>query len=183
VRGLVVEVVKPDLIAELKRRLARLDVGSLRERALARYWNQVAFEALPVAAAPRTRALDPTITATSDIRLPDGSLLVRAGDALNPLDRLPVTARLVVFDATDPRQVKTALRLGREAGTRHVLYLATRLARSGEGLAATEDVLDSSVYLLTSEVRARFALERVPATVEAQGRVFVVAEVPPQDGP
>jgi conjugal transfer pilus assembly protein TraW len=183
VRGPVVEVVEPDLIAALKRRLAQLDLESLRERALARYWTRVPFEALPVAAAARTRTIDPTITATSDIRLPDGSLLVRAGATVNPLDRLPFTARLVVFDATDPRQVKTAVRLGREAGTRHVVYLATRLARSWEGLAAMEDALDSPVYLLTPDVRDRFALKRVPATVEAQGRVFVVAEVPPEDGP
>ncbi len=38
------------------------------------------------------------------------------------------------------------------------------------------------VYLLTPDVRARFALERVPATVEAQGRVFLVREVPPERG-
>jgi conjugal transfer pilus assembly protein TraW len=183
VRGPVVEVVEPDLIAALKRRLAQLDLGSLRERALARYWKRVPFEVLPVAAAARTRTLDPTITAASDIRLPNGSLLVRAGDTVNPLDRLPFTARLVVFDATDPRQVKTALRLGRDAGTRHVVYLATHLARSWEGLAAAEDALDSPVYLLTSDVRGRFALERTPAYVEANGRVFVVAEVPPEDGP
>jgi conjugal transfer pilus assembly protein TraW len=183
VRGPVLAVSEPDLITELKRRLAALDFAKLRERALARYWKQVGFETLPVAARARTRAIDPTITASADLPLPDGTLLVRAGDSLNPLDRLPFTERLVVFDATDPRQVRTAVRLGREAGPRRVVYLATRLDRRWEGLAAVEDVLDAPVYLLTPEVRSRFALERVPAYVEAAGRLFTVAEIPLEGAP
>jgi conjugal transfer pilus assembly protein TraW len=183
VRGPVLAVSEPDLIAELKRRLAALDLAKLRERALARYWKQVRFETLPVAARARTRTIDPTITASADLLLADGTRLVRAGDTLNPLDRLPFTERLVVFDATDPRQVRSAVRLGREVGTRRVVYLATRLERRWEGLASVEDVLDAPVYLLTPEVRSRFALERVPAYVEAAGRLFRVAEVPPEGAP
>jgi conjugal transfer pilus assembly protein TraW len=65
-----------------------------------------------------------------------------------------------------------------------VLYLATQLERSRgwEGLASVEDALDAPVYLLTPDVRQRFALERVPVFVEARGRVFIVAEVPPEAG-
>jgi conjugal transfer pilus assembly protein TraW len=185
VLGPVKTVTEPDLIEELQRRLAALDLDTMRERALERYWRRVAFEALPVAAEPRTREIDPTITAPRDLHTADGTLLVRAGETLNPLDRLPFTQRLVVFDASDERQVATARRLGREAGDRRVLYLATRLERTlgWEGLAAVEDTLDAAVYLLTPDVRARFALERVPAFVEARGRVFVVTEVPPETGP
>jgi conjugal transfer pilus assembly protein TraW len=126
--------------------------------------------------------VDPIITAPLDLRTADGTLLVRAGETLNPLDRLSFTQRLVVFDATDERQLATAKRLGREAGERRVLYLATRLERSEgwDGLASVEDALDAPVYLLTPDVRERFALERVPAFVEARRRVFIVAEVPPE---
>jgi len=45
-----------------------------------------------------------------------------------------------------------------------------------------EDALDAPVYLLAPDVRQRFALERVPVFVEARGRVFIVAEVPPEAG-
>jgi conjugal transfer pilus assembly protein TraW len=184
VLGPVRPVTEPDLIGELQRRLAALDLDKLRERALERFWHRVGFEELPVAAEPRTREIDPTITAPRDLHSADGTLLVRAGETLNPLDRLPFTLRLVVFDATDDRQVVTARRLGRETGDRRVLYLATRLERSEgwEGLAAVEDSLDAPVYLLTPDVRERFGLERSPAFIEARGRVFVVAEVPPEAG-
>jgi conjugal transfer pilus assembly protein TraW len=185
IRGPVEAVSEPDLIAELQRRLAALDLTRLREQALERFWSRVAFEPLPVAAEARVRTVDPTLTAAADIRTADGTLLVRAGDRLNPLDRLPLTQRLVVFDAADARQVATAERLGREADGRRVVYLAAALDRTAgwDGLAAVEDRLDAPVYLLTPEVRARFALESVPAFVEAQGSVFRVAEVPPEDSP
>jgi len=185
VRGPVKAVTEPDLIAELQRRLAVLDLEKLREHALERYWQRVAFEDLPVAAEPRTREIDPTITAPRDVHTADGTLLVRAGETLNPLDRLPFTQRLVVFDASDERQMATAKRLGREAGELRVTYLATRLERrlGWQGLTSVEDTLDSPVYLLTPDVRARFALERVPAFVEARGNHFLVAEVPPEARP
>jgi conjugal transfer pilus assembly protein TraW len=185
VRGPVKGVTEPDLIAELQRRLAAVDLEKLRGHALERYWQRVAFEALPVAAEPRTREIDPTITAPRDVHTADGTLLVRAGEMVNPLDRLPFTQRLVVFDASDERQVATARRLGREAGELRVTYLATRLERrlGWEGLTSVEDALDAPVYLLTPDVRRRFALERVPAFVEARGNVFLVAEVPPEAAP
>jgi conjugal transfer pilus assembly protein TraW len=184
VLGPVKTVTEPDLIQELQRRLAALDLEKLRERALERYWRRVAFEELPVAAEPRTREIDPTITAPRDVHAADGTRLVRAGETVNPLDRLPFTQRLVVFDASDERQVATAKRLGSEAGNLRVFYLATRLERrlGWEGLARVEDILDAPVYLLTPDVRARFALQRVPAFIEARGRVFIVAEVPPEAG-
>jgi conjugal transfer pilus assembly protein TraW len=185
IRGPIKSVTEPDLIAELQRRLAALDLERLREQAFERYWQRVAFEALPVAAEPRQREIDPTIAAPREVRTADGTLLVRAGETVNPLDRLPFTQRLVVFDASDERQVATAKRLGHEAGELRVTYLATRLERrlGWEGLTSVEDALDSPIFLLTPDVRARFALERVPAFVEARGNHFVVTEVPPEAAP
>jgi conjugal transfer pilus assembly protein TraW len=185
VRGPVKGVTEPDLIAELQRRLAAFNLEKLRGHALERYWQRVDFEAFPAAAEPRTREIDPTITAPRDVHTADGTLLVHAGEMVNPLDRLPFTQRLVVFDASDERQVATARRLGREAGELRVTYLATRLERrlGWEGLTSVEDALDAPVYLLTPDVRARFALERVPAFVEARGNLFLVAEVPPEAAP
>jgi conjugal transfer pilus assembly protein TraW len=185
VRGPVVAISEPDLIEELQRRLAALDLGALRDAAIGRFWQRAAFETLPVATQPRERAIDPTLTAGADLKLPDGTTLIQAGQRVNPLDHLPFTQRLIVFDAADPGQVETAQRLGATAGAARPLYLASGFdrAQGWDGLRAVENRLDAPVYLLTPEVRTRFALERVPATVEAQGRVFLVREVPPERGP
>jgi conjugal transfer pilus assembly protein TraW len=185
VRGPTVAVSEPDLIAELQRRLAALDLGALREAAIGRYWQRAALVSLPTATQARERTVDPTVTASADLALPDGTPLVRAGQTVNPLEHLPFTQRLIVFDASDPDQVETARGLGETPGGPRPLYLASGLdrARGWDGLRAVEDRLDEPVYLLTPDVRARFALERAPATVEAQGRVFLVREVPPERGP
>lgn len=184
VHGPVVAISEPDLIEELQRRLAALDLGALRDGAIQRYWHRAAFEALPTVTEARERTIDPTLTASADLVLPDGTQLIQAGQTVNPLAHLPFTQRLIVFDTADPGQVATAQRLSEGAGPRP-LYLASGLdrAQGWDGLRAVEDRLDAPVYLLTPDVRARFALERVPATVEAQGRVFLVREVPPERVP
>ncbi len=183
VRGPTVAVGEPDLIEELQRRLAALDLGAMRDAAIGRLWHRAAFESLPTATQARERTVDPTITASADLALPDGTKLIQAGQTVNPLAHLPFTQRLIVFDAADPGQVATAQRLGESAGPRP-LYLASGVDRDQgwDGLRTIEDRLDAPVYLLTPDVRTRFALERVPATVEAQGRAFVVREVPPKHG-
>ena len=183
VRGPVETISEPDMLEEIARRVAALDLAALREQALARYWTRAVFEHLPAAREPRTRVIDPVIEAKVDIALPDGTLLVRSGERLNPLDRLAFGLRLVVFDPTEPAQVRTARTLGESAGPLRPVYLATRLEREAgwEGFRAIEDALDETVYLLTPDVRERFALERVPASVEAAGRVFLVREHPPEE--
>ncbi len=182
VRGPVEAISEPDMLEELARRIAALDLDALRAQALARYWTRAVFEHLPAARFPRTRVIDPVIEAKADIALPDGTLLVRAGETLNPLDRLAFGLRLVVFDPTEPAQIRKARELGESAGALRPVYLATRFDREAgwAGFRAVEDALDEPVYLLTPDVHERFALERVPASVESVGRVFLVREHPPE---
>ncbi|WP_295391002.1 TrbC family F-type conjugative pilus assembly protein [uncultured Thiodictyon sp.] len=185
VRGPAVAISEVDLIEELQRRVAALDMDTLREGAIKRYWQRATFDTLPVVTEPRERTIDPTVTASADVLLPDGTKVIQAGASVNPLDHVPFTHRLIVFDASDPRQVETARRLGETDSPQRPLYLATRFDRDQgwDGLRAVEDRLDEPVYLLTPDVRTRFALERVPALVEARGRVFVVHEVLPDGLP
>ena len=180
-RGPVSAISEPDMIEEIQRRVAALDLNALREKALASYWSHARFESLPTAHEARERLVDPTVEAKSDITLADGKILVRAGETTNPLDHLPFALRLVVFDPTEPGQLEKARELGEAPGSPPPLYLATRFDRDAgwDGFRAIEDTLDETVYLLTPDVRQRFALERVPATVEASGRAFRVREYPP----
>jgi conjugal transfer pilus assembly protein TraW len=170
------------MIAEIARRIRALDMNALRERAIQSFWSRAKFEHLPAADRERERLIDPTLQAKADIRHPDGRLIVRAGETVNPLERMHFSHRLVVFDATSPAQVAKARALGEAQGSLHPLYLATGFdrTRGWDGFRAIEDALDEPVYLLTPDLRDRFALERVPATVEARDGRFVVREYPPE---
>jgi conjugal transfer pilus assembly protein TraW len=183
VRAPVRSVAEPDIVEEIHRRLAALDLKELRDRALGRFWQRAALETLPVATEWRERTVDPTLVAAAAVHAPDGTVLVPAGATTNPLDHLPFTRRLVVFDVSDPRQVALARQLGRAGDGQRVVYLATRSERASawDGWTAVDDALDAPVYLLTPDLRARFAIERVPSLVEARDRVFVVTELPPHD--
>lgn len=181
-RGPVVAISESDMIAEMQRRAAALDLDALREQAIQRYWAHATFEPLPVATQRRERRIDPTVTAPQDLALPDGKVLVRAGERINPLDKLAFTQRLVVFDATAPEQVRTARALGEAPGVTRVVYMTTALdrAQGWDALKAIEAQLEEPVYLLSAQVRERFSLEHVPASVDARDRAFIVTEVPPE---
>jgi conjugal transfer pilus assembly protein TraW len=150
----------------------------MKTRALERAFDHLHLERLPIATEDRTRLIDPTLTAAAEIRLPDGAMLVAAGESVNPLAQLPFTQRLVVFDATDPRQVAFAQAQANEPSSKANLFLITDLPRA-QGWAELAQImtqLDRRVFLLTPMVRQRFALERVPTLVEAEGLRFRVTE-------
>jgi conjugal transfer pilus assembly protein TraW len=171
-------IAEVDLIEEMQRRVMQIDWVAKKREALIRFWERTEFYDLPEATENRERLIDPSVTAPRDVVAPDGTMIVRAGQRINPLDRLPFTQRLVVFDATSPAQVEFALRMGREAAPRRVTYIVTRLDRESgwEGLEKIETALNAPVYLLTPDLRDRFQLERSPATVEAKGKNFAVRE-------
>lgn len=174
------EIAEVDLIEEMQRRLAGIDWAAKQREALAQFWRHRVFLDLPEASVERVREIDPTVTAPREILAPDGTPIVRAGQRINPLETLPFRQRLVVFDATRPAQVEQARRLGREAGERRVVFIATRLDRDRgwADLTALETEFGAPVYLLTADLKARFDLEAVPAVVEAAGRVFRIREFP-----
>jgi conjugal transfer pilus assembly protein TraW len=172
------EIVEVDLIEEMQRRVARIDWAARKREALARFWERTTFHELPEATEDRLREIDLTVMAPRDVTAPDGTLIVRSGQRINPLDQLPFTQRLVIFDATRPAQVELAKRQGRDAGHRRVTYIATRLDRAAgwESLEKIETALGAPVYLLTPDLRDRLRLEHVPVVVEAKDKRFVIRE-------
>lgn len=179
-RGPVVDVAEPDLIEVLKARAAKIDWAADKAKALKSFWARQQFEALPPARAERTRALDPTFEVAQDVRTPDGTLIARKGELVNPLDRMPFTQRLIVFDPFSPKQIEIARRELAAAGDRRVTLMATQVDRE-EGLDALARLSESfgqPVYLLPKILRERFDLEFVPSTVDAVERHFVIHELP-----
>ncbi|WP_240342567.1 TrbC family F-type conjugative pilus assembly protein [Methylococcus sp. EFPC2] len=172
------EIAEVDLIEEMQHRVAQIDWAGKKREALAHFWERTTFHELPEATEDRLRQIDLTVTAPREITSPDGTLIGRAGQQVNPLDRLPFTQRLVIFDATRPAQVELAKHLGPESAPRRVTYIATRLDRDAgwAGLDKIESALGAPIYLLPPDLRDRFRLERVPAVVEAKDGRFSIRE-------
>jgi len=176
--GEVYQIAEIDLLEAIKHRLAAMDWPRKQQQAIARFWGQRRFQVLPTAQENRDREVDLTVTAPRDLVAPNGQLIIRAGQTVNPLDKLAFGLCLIIFDATEQTQVDTARQLSCRDKNARVLYLATQLSRQDgwDGLKTLENSLDAPVYLLTPDVRQRFQLQQVPALVEQSGNRVVVRE-------
>ncbi|WP_427551080.1 TrbC family F-type conjugative pilus assembly protein [Methylomonas sp. MS20] len=176
--GDVGEIAEIDLLEELKRRMAAIDWKQKQRQAIARFWEQQKFEDLPTALEDRDRSVDLTITAPRDLAAPSGQLIIRAGQTVNPLDKVPFGLCLMVFDATVPAQVELIQHQSCQDKKAHVMYLATSLPRQEgwDSLKRLETALQAPVYLLTPDVRSRFQLQHVPSFIEQSGNRLIVHE-------
>lgn len=176
--GDVYDIAEIDLLEEIKRRMVAIDWRQKQQQAIARFWDRQKFEVLPVALEDRERVIDMTVTAPRDLIAPNGQLIVRAGQTVNPLDKMPFGLCLVVFDATEAAQVQWVRQWSCQDKKARVMYLTTSISRQEgwDGLKALETSLNSSVYLLTPDVRSRFQLQHVPSLVEQTGNRLVVRE-------
>lgn len=176
--GDIGEIAEIDLLEELKRRMAAIDWKQKQRQAIARFWEQQKFEVLPVAQADRDRTVDLTITAPRDLAAPNGQLIIRAGQTVNPLDKMQFGLCLMVFDATVPAQVELIQHQSCQDKKAHVMYLATSLPRQDgwEKLKHLENTMQAPVYLLTPDVRSRFQLQHVPSFIEQSGNRLIVHE-------
>ena len=176
--GDVGEIAEIDLLEEIKRRMAAIDWKQKQQQAIARFWEQQKFEDLPTAPADRDRTVDLTITAPRDLTAPNGQLIIRAGQTVNPLDKMPFGLCLMVFDATVSAQVELIKHQSCQDKEARLMYLATSLPRQSgwDSLQRLETALQAPVYLLTPDVRSRFQLQHVPAIVEQSGNHLMVHE-------
>lgn len=172
------DIAEIDLLEEIKRRMAAIDWRQKQQQAIARFWGQQKFEVLPVALEDRERVIDMTITAPRNLTAPNGQIIIRAGQTVNPLDKMPFGLCLIVFDATETAQVQWVRQLSCRDKKARVMYLSTSISRQNgwDGLKGLETSLNSSVYLLTPDVRSRFQLQHVPSLVEQTGNRLVVRE-------
>jgi len=167
----------------MKKRFAKIDWEEQKRGAVKNFWNKQNFRELPEAHKDRVRELDPTVYISEDITAPDGTLIAKQGDLINPLDVAPFTQAVVVLDPLDEDQVarvKEALpRINQVPGVTRITYIVTRLDREEgwDSYTKTTDTFDAPVFLLTPDVAQRFELEYVPSIITAQGKRFVVEEL------
>ncbi|PXX95990.1 conjugal transfer protein TraW [Halomonas sp. LBP4] len=186
-RGPVAEIGERDLVEVMKERVMAIDWDRKREQALERFWTNQEFEWLPPATRSRTRRLDPRVQVLEDIIGPNGEVIAEQGRIINPLDSVPFTQAIVVMNATDPREmelVQEALPdIASQPGVARMTFIATELdADEGwNSYTAVSDTFDAPIYLLTPDVKERFALEYTPSVITSDGEDFIVRELTWED--
>lgn len=184
VRGPTLAIAEPDLIEVMKERVAKIDWDAKRHAAINNFWAGQRYIELDRAFLPRTRRIDATVLATGDIKTSTGEFVARAGDRVNPLQTRPFTQAIVVFDARDDKQVQTVLEqlpdIRMQPGVQRIVLISTALDRDEgwDGYKRITSRFDAPVFLLTPDVRDRFALEKVPSVITADSTHFIVREIP-----
>lgn len=125
---------------------------------------------------PRSWSFDPSITVPQDLHDAQGRVFAKAGDRINPLDRLPSYDRVLVFlDGRDPKQVRFGLDTSRRRGAERVMLILT----AGAPIKLMKREKSGFYYDQQGLLVAKFGITQVPAVVEREGNHLRISEVHP----
>lgn len=178
VKGNTSQIIEPDLIEVMKKKMATIDWEKNKQNALNNFWKKQDFLTLPIAKENKIKQIDPSVIVTDDIKTPDNIVIAKKGDIINPLDLRPFTQTLIIFNPTSKKQLDLILSLKEQITTPKV-FLVTEMDRvkGWDFYKEITDLLDAPVFYLTPDIRTRFDIEKVPSLVTAKGRMFITKEV------
>lgn len=124
----------------------------------------------------RSWLFDPTITVKEDYADHRGRVFARAGDRINPLERLPDFDRVMLFiDGDDTRQVEWALKEMRAAGEHRTRIILT----NGAPLELMRRRGVQFYFDQEARLVEHFSLEQVPAKIAREGSQLRISELMP----
>ena len=177
--GTVFNVIEPDLLLTIERKLRALEASGGIERMnqeLARRTEAKVRRPEPVAGLTQAERLrswsyDPSITMDKDIVDQKGNVIARRGQRVNPLDFAGVRQALVFVDGDDRDQADWAPRQYRDTEAKIIMVRGAPLDAMTR--FQRRFYFDQGGFLVQ-----RFAIRAVPAVVEQDGRVMKVSEIP-----
>lgn len=181
VRGPLFEITEPNLFEQIAAKYQALEASGeaarmqerLRERALASVHRPQPVQGLNRTEEPRSWRFDPSITLARDITLPDGRLVGRKGERINPLDLTPMKQSLIFFDGDDEEQLEWAADLiGSNPTISPVLV-------SGPVINLSRDWERQLFFDQGGVLTTRFGITQVPARVSREGDHLAVEEILP----
>ena len=178
--GTTYEIAEVDLIEVMKERAGKLDGSKIQERMTKQFWTNYKFTALTPAQKDKKLIYDPSITVQEDIVTPDGKVIARAGQTFNPLDSIPFTKKIVVFNATRKNEVDYVISLQRQSKKEgHGLILMTTEVQRDTGWEHLQEVqshFDYPVYMLNANIAKRFHIMHTPTVIHADTDHFIITE-------
>ncbi len=181
-KGPVFEIAEPDMIEEMQRRMTEFDWEKEKQNAMDNFWaNQKDFVSLPVAEKNTQRLIDTSIVSTKDIFHPDGRLIIKKGQKIDPQVIMPMRHAYILFDATNKKQVEIAKKIGDEmlAKQKPVVYLFSRMNndKGWDHYNKTTELMNAPIYKLNKTIIERFKIQALPSVVEGQGDSILVREI------
>lgn len=173
---------EPDMLEEIQGKLKALEksgrMAELQQDAIARSKNSIerpkAVGGVTTTRKERTFYFDPSWRVPRDIATPDGQLIARAGEVVNPLDHVPLSNHLLFFDQRDATQVKRAVAiLKKYQGAVKPILIA------GEPLTLTRAWKRQVYFDQGGTLVRRFGIQQVPALVSQDQKRLRIDEFLP----
>ena len=126
---------------------------------------------LTPAKADRTLHYDPTFTVRETIRDMRGNVIARAGDQVNPLDKVPFSETLYFIDGDNPAQMKwVKQQLAGQVNFKVILV--------NGNIRDSSNTLDEPVYFdQYGTLTTKFGFEHTPVRISRDDRTLKVEEV------
>lgn len=165
-RGQTWAIAEPDIIATLKKRMAAYNWAEHAKQATAHFFSQLPTQApaLPESRKPLTFFHSPAVMVSHDIKLPDGRVVAKAGQVLNPLldTSMPWSAwRAIVFNAQVPWEVRRAKAWAADYPTARLMM--TNPPNTEDGYVALEKSFGRPVFVASPLVTQRLGITYSPA--------------------
>ena len=173
--GKTYSIAETDALQEIESRAASIDwqkaIQSNENFEKLKNFKPKNIPKLPRAIHDRTFLVDMTYTLDFDIPNGKGGILYPAGYTFNPLDYLDYPRTLVVFDASDPEQMKWV------ENSDFAGNMNTRLLITDGTYDDTRTRLNRHVYFAVPTVINRFELQAVPSVIRQKGNQMEVNEI------
>lgn len=166
--------VERDLLDEIRDRVEELDEEEIKRGAQDRLWARLSTPQvdLPLADQYSRVELDLTFKLQHDLKDQNGTTLVPAGTAFNPMDQMPFTRTMVVFDPSRPEEIERIDHYlsHRKPSLSNVRLIATHFATAANPKArdAQQEIeahFKVPVFLLDRAVLNRFGIQQSPTVV------------------
>jgi conjugal transfer pilus assembly protein TraW len=180
-RGTIFGIAEPDMIEEMQRRMHEYDWAKEKQHAIDNFWaNQKDSVSLPTAQKNSERNIDTSVVSSQDIYHPDGRLIVKKGQKINPQAIMPMRHAYILFDATNKKQVEIAKKVGDGMLKKHkpVVYLFSKMGyESGwDHYNRTQEIMNAPIYKLNQTIVDRFQVRVLPSLIEGEGVTVKVTE-------
>lgn len=152
----------------IKDRANQINWEGKKAKAGKRYFSRLPDPQLQVATSARTRKMNMGIRVKHDMFLPDGTLLAKAGEVLNPLDAAPLSGHyLIINPRLDAQVAFTREYLESNPGKDVVIILdGAPVEKTPKSLHELENVLGSEFFMLNDSVKDRFNITRTPSVIK-----------------
>lgn len=178
--GTLYRPVEVNMEAVIKGRIAAFNWKSYVHRAVHDFWRDQVLPLVPHATHPKTYLIDPTITITHNITLPNGTILARAGERVNPLQHMVFTLHLLVIDASSAPQRAFAKAFIDGHQDDHVVVMSTAVPSTSlhgwKTWAQWSTAIDHRLTLYSHAYAQRFKIQGTPSIIEGDGTYLKVVQ-------